>query len=304
MDSLFFIFLVGGGTLNIKAKMYLSFLSLILIILFSSCSKPNNNIVNPTMKAISISTSTSTSIPTSIPTSNAIASPHFSSNKSLQSSQNKNAVLPILYYHAVSDSVFGLAELFVSPKEFDKQMKYLKDSNYTSISFKDIDHFKDFANPVIITFDDGYENNYQYAYPILKKYNLKATIFVCSGFIGGSTILKKSQMLEMTDLINFESHTITHPDLTKLDQKQLEHEIIDSKKAIEAITNKEVTGFCYPTGFYNQASLNIIKRYYKYAVLNTRGCYKENDDKYLIKRLYISRDFDIIKFVDRLKNGR
>ena len=62
-------------------------------------------------------------------------------------------------------------------------MNYLKNDGFTVISFEQIDQIAGIKKPVIITFDDGYENNYTYAYPILKKYNFTATIFVCTDFI-------------------------------------------------------------------------------------------------------------------------
>lgn len=212
---------------------------------------------------------------------------------------NKN--VPILYYHAVNDTIEGMAELFVSPKEFEKQMEYLKQNNYTVIGFEDLAHVDAVQNPVIITFDDGYEDNYTYAYPVLKKYGFKATIFVVGDIIGNPSILNRNQMTEMKDLISFQGHTMTHQNLTKLKPEEIEWELTESNKQIEAITGKTVHSFAYPEGHYNKQVLDIVKKYYRYAVLNVSGIYNTGENPYEIKRVYVPRELDIKGFERRLK---
>lgn len=211
--------------------------------------------------------------------------------------------VPILYYHAINDEIGQgqLAELFVSPKEFEKQMAFLKQNNYNVITFDDLHNLDNVPNPVIITFDDGYEDNYLYAYPVLKKYGFKASIFLVSDFIGNSSILNKAQIKEMSDLINFQGHTMTHPNLPDIKIEDAEKELSVSKKVIEEITGKPVTVFAYPTGLYNKQILDITKKHYQYAVWNGGGLYTTTDDPYIMKRVYIPRELDVKGFERKIK---
>ncbi|MBR3622573.1 MAG: polysaccharide deacetylase family protein, partial [Selenomonadaceae bacterium] len=99
--------------------------------------------------------------------------------------ENENKIL-VLNYHKIDNVNISLS---VPPAEFDKQMKYLKDNDYHTITpdelYASIEGREKLPeNPVLITFDDGYADNYTNAYPILKKYDFKATIFVISSFVG------------------------------------------------------------------------------------------------------------------------
>jgi peptidoglycan/xylan/chitin deacetylase (PgdA/CDA1 family) len=208
---------------------------------------------------------------------------------------------PILYYHAVNDKINGIEELFVSPVEFEKQMTYLKENNYTVISFDRLKDIHTIEKPVIITFDDGYEDNYKYVYPVLKKFGFPATIFLCSDFIDKPLYLSKAQITEMSGLVDFQGHSITHPYLTKLSNEEVHRELGESKKIIESITAKGVNVFSYPIGDYNQRILDITKKYYKYAVVNGGGLYTEGDGDYEIKRVYIPRILDIPGFSKKIK---
>ena len=216
-------------------------------------------------------------------------------NKSLKKS------LPILYYHAINDNITGLEELFVSPSEFDRQMQYLKQNNYDAISFAQLKYISKIPKPVIITFDDGYEDNYRYAYPILKKYGFTATIFICSDVIDKPLFLKTVQIQEMKDFISFQSHTVSHRRLSELKDDEIEYELRESKKAIEEITGCKIDVLAYPYGDYNVKVINIAKKYYNYAVVSGGGLYHEGDNNYEIKRVYVPRDLNIDSFIKKLK---
>jgi peptidoglycan/xylan/chitin deacetylase (PgdA/CDA1 family) len=212
--------------------------------------------------------------------------------------------LPILYYHCVSDNIFGIDELFVSPSNFEKQMDYLSKSNYTVITFDEIKYISSIEKPIIITFDDGYENNYTEAYPILKKYNFKASIFITYNSIGKKNYLNKDQIKKMCDLINFQGHTNTHPDLRTLNKEQLIYEIIESQNNIKSLTGQKVNIFAYPIGYYNDEVLKITKENYDYAVTNQGGLfYPNSNNNFLIKRVYIQRDLEIDDFSNKIILG-
>jgi len=211
--------------------------------------------------------------------------------------------VPILEYHAIDDKVWGDGELFVSPAEFEKQMDYLKNNHYTVITFDQLSNAKNIANPVLITFDDGYEDNYSYAYRILKKYNFKATIFLISAAIGSPYFLKPVEILEMQDLVNFQSHTKTHPHLSKLKPEEIESELVQSQQAIKDLTKSKVNVLAYPYGDYNRKVISLTRKYYQYGVYSLGGLYHAGDSPYAIKRVYITSKTDISSFGKKLKGN-
>jgi len=207
----------------------------------------------------------------------------------------------ILAYHAVSDNITGIEELFVSPYEFYKQIEYLYQNGYKPLHFDEIKDFQKYKKPVIVTFDDGYANNYHIAYPVLKKFNFKATIFMVAGYIDKPGYLSKAQIKEMMDIISFQSHTLKHPELDKLSDKELEKECITSKEILEEITGQPVYALAYPYGCYNQKVIDIVSKYYKYAANTERGIYSGAVGDYEINRICISRSHKFNTFIRLLK---
>jgi len=211
--------------------------------------------------------------------------------------------VPTLMYHAVSDDMWGIAELFVSPSELDKQLKYLQDNGYTTITFEDMGRLDEIEKPVMLTFDDGYDDNYTYLFPLLKKYNAKATVFVITGELGTGHYLTEEEIKEMSDsgLVSIQSHTVTHPFLSDLNAEQLEKELVESKETLERITGKEPFVLCYPTGKYSELSLQKTKEHYNFGLLMNGGMYTTGvQSAYKIPRFYISRNTDINAFASKL----
>jgi len=137
----------------------------------------------------------------------------------------------------------------------------------------------------VITFDDGYSSVYEHAIPEICRRGITATVFVVAGAIGGvndwdckvgdrqERIMSAQQIREISD-IGFEigSHTVTHPHLTSLDEQSLKRELIDSKRRLEDIIGKEVRGFSYPYGDYDERVLAAtVAAGYKYAVSTKLG---------------------------------
>ncbi|MBQ3971791.1 MAG: polysaccharide deacetylase family protein, partial [Selenomonadaceae bacterium] len=142
-----------------------------------------------------------------------VASPRSMTARMVADSENGTKVM-VLNYHKVDDLDISLS---VRPKDFDDQMRYLKENGYHTITPDEFyeslaGNFELPENPVLITFDDGYEDNYRNAYPILRKYDFKATIFVISSFLGTKEhYFTWDQAREMAENgISIQSHTVDH----------------------------------------------------------------------------------------------
>ena len=174
--------------------------------------------------------------------------------------------VPVLNYHQIEDKDGNPLTLYCD--QFDQQMAYLAEEGYHTIT---LDEMMDAAEngtplpekPVVITLDDGYVDNYEYAYPILKKYGFKATIFLINDFTGVyPNYLTWEQIHEMQDsgLIDFESHTMTHANLSELTSRdELHHEIADSREALSKKLGKEIDYIAYPGGRVTDAVEEVTR---------------------------------------------
>jgi len=162
----------------------------------------------------------------------------------------------VLNYHQVADKNTALA---VTLKDFETQMKFLADSGCITITPDELyaglrGEIELPPKPVLITFDDGYLDNYTNAYPILKKYNLRATIFVIPSFTGvypGYMTWEQLKEMESNGTITVESHTLTHPKLEALPDDEIRVELLNSKNLLEENLGHPVEFLAYPTGTYN-----------------------------------------------------
>ena len=210
--------------------------------------------------------------------------------------------IPIPTYHCVDDTIFGYAPIFVSPVTFEVQMKHLKDKGYTGITFQDFGNLDKIDKPILITLDDGYEDNYVNAYPILKKYGFKATIFLISGAIGASRHLSLQEIDKMKDIIDFQSHTVTHQHLAEMTLQQMDTELSQSKKTLEAMLGKKIDVIAYPYGSYDERVLAVAKKYYSFGVTTNFGEFYQNQgDDYQIKRIGIIATTKFSDFVNLFK---
>jgi len=202
--------------------------------------------------------------------------------------------VPILFYHS-----FGRSGdlLTVTPENFERQMRYIKENGYNVISLDELIEgikagrkFK--HNTVVITSDDGYENNYAYAYPMLKKYGYPATIFLIANFIGNNdNFLTWDEVKEMAkNKISFGGHTKNHvylPSITK--ESILWDEISGCKELIEKHIGSPIDYFCYPGGGFTEEVKQVVKKAgYKGACTTNRGFDRLNrNDVYELDRIAV-----------------
>ncbi|MDD2889461.1 MAG: polysaccharide deacetylase family protein [bacterium] len=171
---------------------------------------------------------------------------------------------PILLYHKVC--TFDPSGTWVTPKQFEQQMKYLYENGYSTITPYEISEKKE--KKIIITFDDAYEDFYYNAFPCMLKYGFKAVLFAISKHVGQDNSwdvnfgVKKKLMNweQLKEVIKhgciIGSHTVTHPELTRIPIKKVREELLNSKIDLEDKLNSKIDFISYPFGSYNQ---NIVK---------------------------------------------
>ena len=236
--------------------------------------------------------------------------PNQSKNKQQQSqtSQSKTTAkwktydepvqIPILMYHAVhvmDPSEASNANLIVDPDLFEAQIKALSKAGYYFLTPEEAyKAFTENALPakkvVWLTFDDGNEDFYTIAYPILKKYKAKATNNIITGFVkkGNAGNLTVKQMKEMmVHGMSFQSHTVNHPDLSTTDKATQKVELTDSIDFLENKLNTKVNTIAYPSGRYNQTTLDLAKKTYKLGLTTNEGLASSKDGLLSLNRVRI-----------------
>lgn len=189
--------------------------------------------------------------------------------------------LPILVYHIVrpsypsdSDEVKKFA---ITPELFDEQLTYLDSAGYTVIPLQSLENHLLRGTPlppkpIVITFDDGWSDQYTYALPVLEKHKLTATFFVFSNAIGRKGFFTWGELKNMMAKgMTIGSHSVTHPYLTKIsNDTELEREIVHSKEVLEEKLGTPITEFAYPFGQYDTRALALVK---KAGYVSARGDY-------------------------------
>ena len=229
----------------------------------------------------------------------------------------KKYEVPVIMYHRVinnpeNEGVYGT---YIYEDMFKKHLQYLKDKNYTVITFKDLDkigwrnRFEKDRKYIILTFDDGYKDNYDLAFPILKEFNFKATIFLMGSLTynewdvkaGGErkfSLMSVEMIKEMQDYgIEFGAHTFNHPKLNILSNEEIEHQIVDVKKPLEEKIGKEIITFAYPYGILNDYAKKMTKKAgYTFALATDSGSVCLSDDLYQIRRIAIFPNTNLFSF--------
>lgn len=219
-------------------------------------------------------------------------------------------MVPILGYHGILPSNLnsGNNELIINTETFEEQLKTLKKLNYKTLSLDEyycwkIGKCKKPHRSVLITFDDGYMNNYDYAFPLLKKYNMKAVVFYI-----GSNYKNKGAFIDLETMekskkeypnIEFASHTFNKHQIPAKTYAEVNDDIKQNKTIFDS------DYFAYPHGYYNSEYIKALKdNGYKMAFTfgpgkeHRRSSYKDNN--YTIPRLNINKNIPIWKFIIRI----
>ncbi len=214
----------------------------------------------------------------------------------------------ILTYHSIDNSGSVVS---TSPETFQRQMQFLSESSFNVVSLNVIMDCLHENRPLpsralAITFDDGYENVYTDAFPVLEKYGFGATVFLITDYCGkdsdwpgNAPSFERRPLLSWTEIeemrrhgFEFGAHTATHPNLTQVSIQQAEREIIGSKAEIEDRLGVEATSFAYPYGKYNSEVEEIVRTQFLGACSTILGKVRSDCDLHELRRIdmyYLSR---------------
>lgn len=229
----------------------------------------------------------------------------------------------ILMYHMVADPRSAEEHRFaIPPRRFASHMRSLRESGYTPVSLDRIQaHLAEGRElpeqPVAVTFDDGFGDNYTDAFPILRRYRIPATIFLAHDTIGGDNrwmhasgyprrrMLDWGQILEMQSAgIGFGSHTLTHPRLSTLDRDAAQAEICGAKQALEARLGRRVDYFAYPYGDWSGETVDLVREAEHGLACSTRSGFNRRDvDPLLLRRIEVYGTDPAWKLMQKLRFG-
>ncbi|HOW28573.1 MAG TPA: polysaccharide deacetylase family protein [Elusimicrobiota bacterium] len=235
--------------------------------------------------------------------------------------------LPILMYHKIGtpppDS--RLKKLWVSTDMFRRQMEWLKTHRWEPVTLRQVAEKQDRGDPlspraVVISFDDGYLNNYQNAFPVLRDYGYPAVVFLVVQAVGWENFWhdpatesrlpmmswKNAEEMQSAG-VEFGSHTMTHPRLTGIESKQVVEELGKSRRIITEFLGREPVTFAYPYG--NGQDDEKVRRLvrdagYRWACSVHQGKSVPTEEPYCLHRIFVRGDDSLFDFHLNMTRGR
>ena len=231
--------------------------------------------------------------------------------------------IPILMYHQIDvppKRGTSLRGLIVAPSSFARQMALLRWLGYRGLSMRDLEPYlagEKQGKVVGITFDDGFQNNLQYALPVLLKNGFTATCYAVSQAIGGSNSwdlnlgIAQKPLMDASDWrqwlksgMEIGSHTRHHADLKKMSHASAMPEIRGSKEDLEAAFSCEVRHFCYPYGWFEDEHKAMVQAAgYRTATTTRRGRVSVPADPFALNRIMVARATHLGLFVAKILTG-
>lgn len=229
--------------------------------------------------------------------------------------------IPILMYHQLQEQKASISELSVTTKSFLRQMQWLKKKGYDSISVeqlsKALNHqFSLPPKPVIITFDDGYQNVWDLAKPVLDRVGFTATVFLVPQAIGQYNIWDENKSIPIWPCLDklrcrqllesgweLGAHGWSHQSLPGLEPEALKQEIAGAKQALEQQFDRPISVFCYPFGAWDQKVKEcVIKSGYTTACAISPGTKSVTEDPWALRRIYIKSSDHLSDFKRKVSN--
>jgi peptidoglycan/xylan/chitin deacetylase (PgdA/CDA1 family) len=204
--------------------------------------------------------------------------------------------VPVLMYHviAIPPSSAQLPELYVDPKDFDKQMEWLQGQGYQGVSLNQVYDawFKGAKlpeKPVVVSFDDGYRSQYVYARPELRRLGWPGVLSAISGRIGQPNAELSDQMVRtlVNDGWELDSHTINHVDVSQASGAQLQSEVAGSRRMLQQRFHQPVNFFCYPSGRYDDQAIQAVRDAGYLGATTTDEGLASKEEMFTLKRIRV-----------------
>ena len=199
--------------------------------------------------------------------------------------------VPVLLYHRVGTDK---DDLTVSVEHFRRDMDFLAHSGYRTLSLAEVSAYlsdRSVALPprsIMITFDDGYLDNYQNAFPILTEYGLTASFYIISGMLDEEERVNAAQIREMQRFgMDFGSHTVTHRPLGELSAAEAKAELSDSRETLQDLLGKAVDFVAYPCGSHTEETMRIVREIGYCGGFSTRSGFTVFSNHFSIRRIPI-----------------
>ena len=220
-----------------------------------------------------------------------------------------NRPVPILMYHVIADAPAGAAfpELFVTPADFAGQMHWLARHGYHAVTLK---HVYDYwlegtplpERPIVISFDDGYLGQDTHALPVLRKLGWPGVLNLKVDALKSRYALAPWRVRQMLAAgWELDAHTITHPDLTRVDDARLWHEVDGSRVELRRIFHVPVDFFCYPSGRYDAHVIDAVRRAGYLGATTTNYGLARPHDLYTLARIRINGSDGVAGFARKLE---
>jgi peptidoglycan/xylan/chitin deacetylase (PgdA/CDA1 family) len=233
--------------------------------------------------------------------------------------------LPVLLYHHVGPQYPGTIHgLTVSAERFEDHVRWLARHGYKGICAADWLRWRNDGKglpekPILVTFDDAYEDLAEYALPVLRRYGFSAVVYVVTGQFGGTNAWDKARGCGTLRLmsadqirdwalqgIEFGAHSRTHADLTSLSPRELLEEVAGSGKDLEALLGAKVNSFAYPYGFHNQAVDDCVRGAFDLAFIaddHDEGMNHLQTDPHLLLRTMVQSNDSLLALRFRARWG-
>lgn len=224
--------------------------------------------------------------------------------------------IPILTYHSIDKSGSVIS---TDAATFCQQMKFLKSAGFNVVSLGNLiknlnENNAQTAKTIVLTFDDGFQNFYAEAFPILEECGFTATVFLVTNYSekhndweGNLPTLERSKLLSWSEIkelhnhgIEFGAHSLSHPDFTKIPLEEVRRELVESKKVIEDKLGSAVETFAYPYGKFNEDVKQLTAQNYAAACSTNLGKIQANSDFFALERVdtYYLKNERIFKSLD------
>ncbi len=217
--------------------------------------------------------------------------------------------VPVVMYHyvrVVDKNADPLGwNLSINPEDFEKQLKYLHDNGYTTVHLNDLIDGTVPKKAIVLSFDDGLEDFYTTALPLLKKYGFTASNAIITDMIGSHEHMTEIQIKEcIKEGIEITSHTLSHPDLSVSSAEEIARQLTESKDYLKQTFSVDINGFVYPSGKYSDAVVQILEEKGYKVALTTEYAEADlkNNNMLLLPRIRIDNRDGYDGFVWKLEN--